>query len=50
MVASEVAWCSAALPGHCPALPLALLGALLGRMERPYRQRLGVAMAAAAGE
>ncbi|KAI3425696.1 hypothetical protein D9Q98_007673 [Chlorella vulgaris] len=49
VVASEVAWCSAALPGHCPALPLALLGALLGRMERPYRQRLGVAMAAAAG-
>ncbi|EFN55444.1 hypothetical protein CHLNCDRAFT_133750 [Chlorella variabilis] len=48
-LAAEAAWCGAALPDHCPALPLALLGALLAKVERPYRQRLGVAMAAAAG-
>ncbi len=48
-LAAEVAWCSSALPGHCPGLPLALLGTLLSKVERPYKQRLGVAMAAVAG-
>ncbi|KAL4421182.1 hypothetical protein ABPG77_003365 [Micractinium sp. CCAP 211/92] len=46
---SEVAWVEGALPGHSPALPLAVLGALLGKIEKPFRQRLSVAMAAAAG-
>ncbi|KAL4457254.1 hypothetical protein ABPG75_012119 [Micractinium tetrahymenae] len=48
-VRTEAAWLAGALPGHSPALPLALLGALLTKIEKPFRQRLGVAMAAAAG-
>ncbi len=46
---SECAWCASALPARCPQLPLGLLGALLAKIEKPYKQRLGVAMAAAAG-
>ncbi len=47
---AEAAWCGASLPGHSPALPLGLLGALLGKLEKPFKQRLGVAMAGPAGE
>lgn len=46
----EAAWCGGALPERCPALPLALLNALLGRIEKPFKQRLSVAMAAQPGE
>lgn len=46
----EAAWCAAALPGHGADLPLALLGALMSKIEKPYRQRLSLAMAAASGE
>lgn len=46
---AEAAWVGASLPGHCPGLPLALLGGLLSKLEKPFKQRLGVAMAAPAG-
>lgn len=49
-LANEAAWCAGALPSHSPALPMALLEALLARVDKPFRQRLGVAMAASAGE
>jgi hypothetical protein len=45
----ECSWVAGALPESCPALPLALLGALLAKFEKPFKQRLGVAMAASAG-
>ena len=48
-LAGECSWCAAALPERCPELPLALLGALLARVEKPFKQRLGVAMAASTG-
>ena len=45
----ECSWVAGALPESCPGLPLALLGALLAKIEKPFKQRLGVAMAASAG-
>lgn len=49
MLAAEAAWCADALPAQARRLPLALLGTLLPRIEKPYKQRLGVAMAATTG-
>eukprot|EP00887_Chlorella_sp_A99_P007905 scaffold12.g7905.t1 len=48
-VRGEAEWLASALPGHCPGFLLSLLCELLAALERPYRQRLGGAMAAPPG-
>ncbi|GAB4818119.1 hypothetical protein N2152v2_005165 [Parachlorella kessleri] len=46
---AEADWCQATLPDSFPGLLLALLSGFLGRVDKPYRQRLAGALAAGAG-
>ena len=49
IIGGEADWLQGALPDHFPRFLISLLSTLLGLMERPYRQRLGAAMAAPPG-
>ena len=46
---TEADWCQATLPESFPGMLLALLGGFLGRVDKPYRQRLAGALAGGAG-
>jgi conserved oligomeric Golgi complex subunit 7 len=44
-ISSEIEWCAQHLPDRHPGLVLSLLSSYFMRIEKPYRQRLSVALA-----